>query len=237
MSSMDCVETGEILVVDDEKPLREGVALMLSGEGFAVRTARNGLAALDEIARNRPDLVLLDVMMPKMNGFAVLAEIRRHDPALPVLILSARTDVVDKVHGLDLGADDYVDKAIYAEGGHELVARVRAALRRSRLAPPQSPPDAIAFGASRVDVRRHVAISPDGTETVLSASEMRLLKILASRPGENVTRDELFSALWGVDQAGNPRAIDQTVKRVREKLGADGDRIVAKFGVGYRYEP
>lgn len=237
MQPMDCGETGEILVVDDEKPLREGVALMLSCEGFAVRTACNGRSALDEIGRKRPDLVLLDVMMPKMNGFAVLAEIRRHDPALPVLILSARTDVVDKVHGLDLGADDYVDKAIYAEGGHELVARIRAALRRSRLSPPRFPADVLSFGASQVDVRRHVVTSPGGAETVLSASEMRLLKIFASRPGENVTRDELFSALWGVDQTGNPRAIDQTVKRVREKLGSDGACIVAKFGVGYRYEP
>lgn len=223
--------------MDDEKALRDGVALLLSGEGFVVRTARNGESALEAIAQKRPDLVLLDVMMPKMNGFAVLAEIRRQDPVLPVLILSGKTEAVDKVRGLDLGADDYVDKAIYADGGHELVARIRGALRRARMMTPPVVSDVFSFGASRVDVRRHVVVSDSGAETALSASEMRLLKVLASRPDENVTRDELFSALWGVERPGNPRAIDQTVKRLREKLGADGRKIVAKFGVGYRYAP
>ena len=223
----------EILFAEDDADIRKWVAVALETEGYAVRTVPDGEAALAAYAAQRPDLLMLDIMMPKRDGVSVCAEIRRRDAALPILMLTARTAERDKIAGLGAGADDYMTKPF---GLGELLARIAALLRRARLVPVQ-PPRAEAeggVGAHMIDGARLTVIAPDGTETPLAAREYELLRLLAAHPGEVLRRDDILDELWGVAFHGNTRTLDQHVALIRRKLGTDAARIETVRNVGYR---
>lgn len=223
----------EILFAEDDADIRKWVAVALETEGYTVRTVPDGEAALAAYAARRPDLLMLDIMMPKRDGVSVCAEVRRRDAALPILILTARTAERDKIAGLGAGADDYMTKPF---GLGELLARIAALLRRARLVPtPPSRTDApFRLGAHTIDGARRTVIAPNGTETPLAAREYELLRLLAAHPGEVLRRDYILDELWGVAFHGNTRTLDQHVALVRRKLGTDAAHVETVRNVGYR---
>ena len=223
----------EILFAEDDADIRKWVAVALETEGYAVRTVPDGEAALAAYAAQRPDLLMLDIMMPKRDGVSVCAEIRRRDAALPILMLTARTAERDKIAGLGAGADDYMTKPF---GLGELLARIAALLRRARLVPVQPPRADAPFrlGAHMIDGARLTVIAPDGAETPLAAREYELLRLLAAHPGEVLRRNDILDELWGVAFHGNTRTLDQHVALIRRKLGTDAARIETVRNVGYR---
>jgi len=227
-----------ILLIEDEAELAGLVRVALEQAGFRVLAARDGLTGLRLALSDRPDLVILDLMLPGMDGLDVLRALRR-ESLVPVLILTARSAELDRVLGLELGADDYVVKPFSLR---ELVARVRALLRRS---------EAVAQ-ASRVETAERPIEFPDlvidpatrevwsgGKRVQLTAREFDLLWFLASHPGRVFSREYLLERVWGADFYGSVRTVDAYVARIRKKLGGPGspaDRIVAYWGVGYRFE-
>lgn len=226
----------EILAAEDDRNIRDVLRRALKAAGYSVRLANDGAAAMEAFADRRPDLVILDVMMPHKSGFEACSEIRRSDPAVPVIMLTAKGTEEDKVLGLGLGADDYIVKPF---GVKELVARVATALRRAQIAPQPGavPPKArIPFGATHfVDQKRMSLVSKSGEETPLTLRELALLKFFAAHPGEVLSRDELLDAVWGIGYFGNTRTLDQYVMRLRKKLGKDGTSLEAIVRMGYRY--
>jgi two-component system, OmpR family, response regulator len=219
-----------ILVVDDERHIVDLVRLYLEKDGFGVLTAADGQEALDRHARHDPDLVILDLMLPKLDGFEVCREIRRRGET-PVLMLTARDDDVDAIVGLELGADDYVTKPFNPRA---LVARVKAILRRTDGTARGGRP--MEVGRLRIDPRRREA-TVDGRDLGLRAREFDLLAALARDPGVVLTRDVLLEDVWGTDFPGETRTVDVHVGEVRRKLGPDGPPIETVRGVGYRLVP
>ena len=237
----------DILVAEDYPATRSVLRTLLRGAGHTVRFAVNGEEALAQVAQKRPDLLLLDVMMPKKSGYEVLGEIRRTDAALPVILLTAKGEKSDVVLGLGLGSDDYVKKPF---DGDELLARVAAALRRAgqAAAPAPAPPAAadagisdggdFTFASFRVDANRLKLIDARGHVKDLFINEYKILSYLARHPGQVVSRDELLKVLWeGEDYFGTTHSIDQAIYRLRAKLGPDGSRVETVYRVGYRYVP
>ncbi len=230
----------EILVAEDEANIREALADLLESEGYAVRTAADGAVALAEYGKKRPDLLLLDVNMPKMNGFDVCREIRRTDARLPIVMLTARVEEIDKVRGLERGATDYVTKPY---GMNELLARVAAHLRQASAyaesvpaeAPAPEPSATFRFGSHTVDTKRFVLVDGRRHTTPLSVREVQLLRHFVDHPGEVATRDDLLNLYWGYDYGGVTRTVDQHVAVLRKKLGSDGDRIETVPRIGYRF--
>jgi DNA-binding response OmpR family regulator len=229
----------KILVVDDEEAILLGVGDLLASEGYRVSTARDGREALERFAADRPDLVLLDVMMPEMSGYDVCRAIRRTDPLTPVMMLTAKAEEVDKVVGLELGADDYVVKPF---GTGELTARVHAALRRaharaSRLDDRAELP-AIAFGDVEIDPR--TLKGRRGTcEFAVTPREVHLLRLFADHEGEALDRAAILEEVWGVRYEGTTRTLDQHIVKLRQKVEADPANprhILTVHGVGYRFQ-
>lgn len=223
----------EILLAEDDADVRKWVSVALRSENYTVRTAEDGIAALAAYAEHRPDLLVLDVMMPGKDGFTVCAEVRATDATLPILMLTARSKEQDKIRGLGLGADDYMTKP-FSLG--EFLARVKALLRRSHLVPPPQNLTHASFtiGGSRVDGTHLVLITDTGEETPLAAREYELLRLLAEHPNEILRRDRLLDEIWGVTYYGNTRTLDQHVALIRRKLGAESDRLETVRNVGYR---
>ena len=219
-----------VLVVDDERNIVDLVRLYLEKEGFAVVAAGDGEAALAALDRHEPDLVVLDLMLPRLDGFEVCREIRRRGPT-PVLILTARSDDVDAVVGLELGADDYVTKPF---NPRVLVARVKAILRRTEATDRGERP--IEVGVLRIDLRRRAA-TLGGRPLELRAREFDLLVALARDPGIVLTRDVLLERVWETDFTGETRTVDVHVAELRKKLGDDGPPIETIRGMGYRMVP
>jgi DNA-binding response OmpR family regulator len=219
-----------ILVVDDERNIVELLRLYLEKEGFAVVAATDGPEALALHARHDPDLVVLDLMLPGIDGFEVCREIRRRADT-PVLMLTARTDDIDAIVGLELGADDYVTKPFNPRA---LVARVKAFLRRTEATARGARP--IEVGPLRIDPRRREAAVGE-RRLELRAREFDLLAALARDPGAVLTRDGLLEHVWGTDFPGETRTVDVHVAEVRKKLGPDGPPIETVRGVGYRLVP
>ncbi len=221
--------TGRVLVVDDEDAIRELVGTYLRDEGFVVDEAVDGEAAMEGLRRERPDLVVLDLRLPGIDGLDVLREIRRTSSTF-VIVLTARAEEVDRLIGLELGADDYVTKPF---SPRELVARVRAVLRRGR------EPDAeevMRFDALAVDVGRH-EVRVDDELVEMTALEFALLATLAGAPGRVFTRRQLIEQVWGWDFFGDERVVDVHVRNLRKALGdpADAPRFVGTVrGVGYK---
>jgi DNA-binding response OmpR family regulator len=223
-----------ILVVEDEPDIRDLVVLHLTREGFRCRAVGNGVDALREARAARPDLVVLDLMLPGMDGLDVCRRLRA-EPAtagVPIIMLTAKADEVDRVVGLELGADDYVAKPFSPK---ELVARVRAVLRRSR-APDDAP--VLRTGGLALDAARHVAML-DERALVLTPKEFDLLQALMESAGRVLSREQLLNRVWGYAHAEEieSRTVDVHVRRLRAKLGPEGRRITTVTGVGYRLEP
>jgi two-component system alkaline phosphatase synthesis response regulator PhoP/two-component system response regulator ResD len=219
-----------ILVVDDERNIVDLVRLYMEKEGFAVAVAYDGEEALALHARHDPDLVILDLMLPKIDGLDVCREIRRRGDT-PVLMLTARSDDIDAIVGLELGADDYVTKPFNPRA---LVARVKAILRRTEATRRGGRP--MEVGSLRIDPHRREATVGD-RRLELRAREFDLLAALARDPGVVLTRDALLEGVWGTDFPGETRTVDVHVAEVRKKLGQDGPPIETVRGHGYRLVP
>lgn len=223
-----------VLVVDDEANLRHTLGYALRQEGYEVLTAENGEDGLATFRSAKPELVILDVMLPRIDGFEVCRRIRRESD-VPILMLTARDTELDKVVGLEIGADDYLAKPFSMR---ELVARVRAMLRRARHASESEATDVIALGGLQVDVPKH-RVSADGVDIGLKPREFDLLAFLMTHPGQVFNRDQILERVWGFDYAGDARTVDTHVKTLREKLGDDADRprwVETVRGVGYRFK-
>ena len=224
----------DILVAEDNALLAKGICTALKSERYRVRHVADGAAALAAIAERRPDVLVLDIMMPKTDGITVCRTIRRTDAHLPILMLTARGLDSQKVEGLSAGADDYLPKPFSIA---ELLARIAALLRRALLAAPESAADTFAFGAATVDASTLTVTASDGTSQRLLPRELRLLKLFAENPGKVFSRDELLDRFWGVSYYGTTRTLDQRLMLLRKKLGSDATRIESVHGVGYKYVP
>ena len=224
----------KILVVDDEEHIIELVELYLGKEGYKVVSAQDGAAALERFSLEKPDLLVLDIMLPGKDGLDVLREIRKSSQ-VPVIMLTARESEVDKVVGLELGADDYLTKPF---SPRELVARVKAVLRRAR--PPEEEIEAVlAHGGLTIDSsRRRVEVEGAG-EVELTAKEFDLLYVMAANPGIVLSRDRLMEKVWGYEYVGDTRTVDVYIRHLREKLADDAESprfIETVRGVGYRFK-
>lgn len=223
----------DVLVVDDEPQVREIVATYLEREGFSVRTAADGRAALVEIARKRPDALVLDLMLPEVSGLEVLQKLRSGGDEVPVIVLSALGSEPERVAGLDLGADDYVTKPA---SPREVAARVRAVLRRSMSIGPTT----LSFGQVEVDVTAR-QVTRDGEQVELRPKEFDLLVQLASSPGEVMSRQDLLREVWGSSaEWQDPGTVTVHVRRLRRAIENDPakpDHIVTVYGIGYRFDP
>lgn len=219
-----------VLLAEDDAVTREAVAELLESEGHEVLAARDGREALELWKTGRPGLVLLDIMMPHASGYEVCRTIRRDDRRTPVMFLSAKSEEVDVVLGLELGADDFLRKPF---GKHELLARVRAVLRRHGAPEPA----ALAFGGWQVFPKRLLAIRGE-REIELTVREVKLIALLVKRRGEVVTRDELLNECWGLEYFPESRTLDQHVLNLRKKIEDDPSRprlVETVRGAGYRY--
>ena len=224
----------DILVAEDNALLAKGICTALKSERYRVRHVADGAAALAAIAERRPDVLVLDIMMPKTDGITVCRTIRRTDAHLPILMLTARGLDSQKVEGLSAGADDYLTKPFSIA---ELLARIAALLRRALLAAPESAADTFAFGAATVDASTLTVTASDGTSQRLLPRELRLLKLFAENPGKVFSRDELLDRFWGVSYYGTTRTLDSRMATLRRKLGPDGAYIETQRGLGYRFNP
>jgi two-component system response regulator MtrA len=221
-----------ILLVEDDPSIREVTALGLRAAGFTVTTAADGLEGLERWRTDAPDLVLLDVMLPRVDGLEVCRAIRR-ETMIPIVMLTARADTIDVVVGLESGADDYVRKPFEMP---ELVARLRAALRRRGRDADPAAEHVIALGPLRVDLAGRT-VERDGREVPLTRTEFDLLADLASRPGQVFTRDVLLDHVWGYDYLGDSRLVDVAIGRLRAKVEADPAEpvlILTVRGAGYK---
>jgi two-component system, OmpR family, alkaline phosphatase synthesis response regulator PhoP len=224
----------KILIVEDDSDLVKLLKYNLEKEGFRVNYATDGSVALAEARRDPPDLVILDLMLPGLDGLEVCRQLRRNDRFLrtPVLMLSARSEEADRVVGLELGADDYVTKPFSTR---EIVARIRALLRRNEPVTPQR--SKLQRGQIVIDPAAH-SITVGGRSVELSALEFRLLYYLASHPGMVFSRDQLLDSVWGNERSVTPRSVDVYIRRIREKVESEPQEplyIQTIHGVGYRF--
>jgi len=224
---------GTILLVEDEQSIASLVSLYLSNEGFTVEHITDGALALAAVERVKPSLVILDVMLPGMDGVEICRRLRRDGDDLPIMMLTARDTEVDRVLGLELGADDYVTKPF---SPRELVARVKAVLRRSgRAAAADEVAAVITVGAIEIDEARHEVRTTAGGVT-LTAMEFDLLVFLARNRGIVFSREKLLDRVWGYERAVDTRTVDSHVKSLRQKLGDAGTVVKTVRGVGYKVD-
>lgn len=230
---MDHSVTTRILVVEDDPDIAELVRRYLEKAGFSVETLTSGRDALAAVAARPPDLLVLDLMLPHVDGLEICRSVRAHPAtaAIPVIMLTARADESERIVGLELGADDYIAKPF---SPNELVARVRALLRRARRdAAPAAATSAITYGAIVVDPERHT-VAVDGEPATLTAKEFLLLSYLLSHRGRVLSRDTLLTDVWGYRYTGGTRTVDVHVRRLREKLPPLGDALVTIKQFGYK---
>ncbi|HVM07209.1 MAG TPA: response regulator transcription factor [Acidimicrobiales bacterium] len=223
--------SGRVLLVEDDASLREVAATVLESQGYSVEAASDGAAGLDAFRARPFDLVLLDVMLPGLDGFSLCREIRRHSN-VPIVMLTARRETHDVVAGLELGADDYVTKPFEAP---ELIARVRAVLRRTGGGADN---EVLETGDLRIDVNAYRAWR-GGEDLPLTSTEFKLLVELVRHAGQVLSRDQLLQLVWGYDYLGDSRLVDMAVKRLRDKIEpepAEPTYIGTVRGVGYRFE-
>lgn len=224
----------KILVVDDEKPISDIISFNLENEGYAIEKAYDGEQALEVFEKSQPDLVILDLMLPKMDGLEVCREIRKQS-AVPVIMLTAKDSEIDKVLGLELGADDYVTKPF---SNRELIARVKANLRRNLVKEPEPQEinkNEIVVGDLVIHQDAYI-ISKHGEEIELTHREFELLHYLARHIGQVMTREHLLETVWDYDYFGDVRTVDVTIRRLREKIEdipSHPTYIVTRRGVGY----
>jgi DNA-binding response OmpR family regulator len=221
-----------ILIVEDEPAMVAGLRDNFEYEGYEVISASDGVEGLERALAEEPDLIVLDVMMPRMSGLDVCKQLKAKKPSLPIIMLTARGQEVDKVVGLELGADDYVTKPFSIR---ELMARVKAVLRR---ASPQSPePEIYRFSDVEVNVRRN-EVMRNGSRVELSAKEFALLAYFVAHPAETLSRDRLLDAVWGYENYPNTRTVDTHIVHLRQKLEPNPEEprfILTVHGTGYKF--
>jgi DNA-binding response OmpR family regulator len=223
-----------ILVIEDDRALREGLVLNFEIHGYRVDAAADGEEGMQKAFDLRPDLIVLDIMLPGWSGLDILAELRDRNENVPVLILSARGSTDNKVEGLNIGADDYLAKPFELS---ELLARVEAMLRRRSVDQTTKPP--LIFGRVELD-RDKRCVTVRGAEVAMSAREFDLLCFLALIPGRPRTREEILNNVWGWDFEGSPRTVDNFIRSLRRKLEPDPSHprhILTAHGVGYKLQP
>ena len=222
-----------LLVIEDELPMRTALVETLAAEGYRVQCAADGLRGLEMACTETFDLILLDVMMPGLDGYAVCRELRKRGRDMPVLMLTAKALVDDRVDGLDAGADDYLTKPFSLR---ELLARVRALLRRHER--HAAVPDILELGVARLDFNRRVIVRC-GEEHTLSEKEFGMLRLLAAHPGETVTRERFLDVVWGYHAYPSTRTVDNFIATLRAKIEADPANprhLVTVRGAGYRLD-
>jgi len=222
----------KILLVEDEKTLAKALKFNLEKEGFRVEVAFDGEEALNAMSREEPDLVILDLMLPKIDGYEVCRSIRRSSD-VPIIMLTARDEDIDKILGLELGADDYMTKPFNTR---ELLARIKAILRRT-VQQATAARNFIKVGDLQIDViKRKVTVK--GREVALTSREFNLLSLLASNPGKVYSREELLEEIWGDDYSGDVRTVDVHIRHLREKIEefpAEPNIILTVWGAGYKF--
>lgn len=222
-----------ILIIEDETPMRTALADVIQAEGYRALTAADGEAGLQRAIEEKPDLILLDIMMPRLDGYEVCAELRRLAHPVPILMLTAKGQVEDRVTGLDAGADDYLVKPFSTE---ELLARVRALLRRVQK--PGHAPAKLKLGDVEIDLARQTATR--GRKPIhLTAKEFAMLRLMAESPGEPVTRERFLDVVWGYAAFPTTRTVDNHIASLRSKIERDPDSprwIKTVHGVGYKLE-
>jgi len=225
----------KILVIEDEPHIVLGLTDALEFEGFAVVSAGKGKDGVQLARLEKPDAVLLDLMLPDTNGFKVCEELRRSDPFVPIIMLTARGQEVDKIRGLDAGADDYMTKP-FSVG--ELIARLRAIFRRAAR-PAESNTDVFSIGQVKVSMSAHTLTSGSRSEQ-LSFYEVELLRLLHERLGQPVSREEILQKIWGVEPAPSNRTVDNFIVKLRKKIERSPDKpehILTVYGYGYKLAP
>jgi DNA-binding response OmpR family regulator len=224
-----------VLVIEDDPSITLGLRINLEAEGYSVSNAVDGETGLEMARRDGPDLIVLDVMLPQMNGFEVLDRLRKEGYTMPIIVLSARTSEMDKVTGLELGAEDYVAKPFSLA---ELLARVRAALRRVPQKVVAPKPQLFMFGDIRVDVAAR-SVERAGVAVEMTATEFDVLLCFLESPGKALARAVMFQRVWGPHHHGTPRTVDNFVQQLRSKLEADPQEpryFKTVRGVGYRFD-
>ena len=225
----------DILIAEDDARIRLYVAAALKEAGHTTRTAADGVATLSAYAERRPDLLVLDLMMPRKSGFDVCEELRKTDVSLPILVLTAKEAESDKILAFGLGADDYMTKPFSMS---ELKVRIGAILRRARLGDTAGRvEDVFKFVSWKVDAAKFMLVAADGTKTPLTSLELGILRLLAAHPGEVIVRERFLNELWGVSYYGTTRTLDSRMSTLRHKLGEDGAYIETQRGIGYRFNP
>ena len=226
------MSSGKILVVDDDLNICELLRLYIEKEGFSVVTANDGMEALKLFEKENPELIMLDIMLPGLDGWQVCREIRKTSQC-PIIMLTAKGEVFDKVLGLELGADDYVVKPFEAK---EVVARIRAVLRRTGKTDDNQVKE-VKWDKLSINLTNY-ELKVDGVQIDTPPKEMELLYHLASNPNRVFTRDQLLDEVWGLDYYGDSRTVDVHVKRLREKIDGVSDKWELKtvWGVGYKFE-
>ncbi|PRX25111.1 winged helix family two component transcriptional regulator [Orenia metallireducens] len=227
--------SNKILVVDDEENIVELVKFNLEKDGYQVTTAYDGEEALKKVEEVHPNLVVLDLMLPKLDGFDVCRQIRKDSKLskIPIIMLSAKGEEIDKILGLELGADDYVTKPF---SPRELLARVKAILRRVKKK-SEKEEEIIALGDIKVDLTKY-RVEVDGSEISLTPKEFDLLAVLMTHPGQVFSRSYLLDELWGYDYHGDTRTVDVHIRRLRKKISnhSDKESILTVRGVGYKFK-
>jgi two-component system, OmpR family, alkaline phosphatase synthesis response regulator PhoP len=221
-----------ILIIEDDPSIMRGLRHNLRFEGYSLKSAVDGESGLELAVSDPPDLILLDVMLPKLNGFEVLRELRRLQLDVPVIMLTAKAEEIDKVRGLDLGADDYVTKPFALP---ELLARIRSVLRRKRRFDKKS--ERVSFGVVDIDFAA-ARVMVRGEPVKLTTRELNLLRLFVEREGEALSRDEIVRRVWGYDYEGTERTLDNFVSRLRQKLEPDPvtpRHFLTVRGIGYQF--
>ena len=220
-----------ILIIEDEPHIVMGLRDSLEFEGFAVISAGKGKDGILLARAENPDAVILDLMLPDLNGYAVCEELRRISPFMPIIMLTARSQETDKIRGLDAGADDYVTKPFSV---NELIARMRAIFRR--VARPSAAPEVVEIGEAKVGFSTHT-LQVGGVEHALSFYEVELLRLLVERIGQPVSRDEILQKIWGLEAAPTNRTVDNFIVKLRKKIEKHPDKpvhILTVYGYGYK---
>jgi len=226
----------KILVIEDDPHILLGLEEVLKSEGFEVATCNRGDKGLESVLRERPELIILDVMLPGLNGYDICRQLRAKHVSVPVLMLTAKSQEIDKVVGLDLGADDYMTKPF---GVRELLARIHALLRRSGGDNDKESDKIFQIGAVTIDPKTY-QIRRGKTIEELTARELKLLQLFHRCPGEVLSRDRLLNEVWGYNYYGTTRTLDQVIVQLRKKLGENADapqHLLTVHGVGYRLAP
>ena len=221
----------DILVVEDDSNIVELIRMYLEKEGFDVRIANNGGKAIEEFQKKEPDLMLLDIMLPVMDGWGVCAKVRETSK-VPIIMLTAKSEVMDRIHGLEMGADDYLVKPFEMK---ELIARINAVLRRSEI--PDDTRKRLSFDKLAIDLDSYELVV-DGKKIDTPPKELELLYHLASTPNRVYTRNQLLDEVWGFDYFGDSRTVDVHIKRLREKVENISEQWALRtvWGVGYKFE-